>query len=104
MQIGGPGGMNLTGAASTAGASALFGATAPAPSGAKAEFLKRAQMTAAEQMRAQILDAMGLTEDDLKAMDTDKRAAAEAKIRDAIRTKVEEAEKEKKGVLLDIKA
>lgn len=48
------------------------------------EFLKRAKMTFAEQIRAQILEAHGITEDDLKAMDPKQREAIEEEIRKAV--------------------
>ncbi len=49
------------------------------------EFSKWAGMTPAERMRAQYLEARGLTESDLQAMAPDKRAALEAEIRDAVK-------------------
>lgn len=81
----------------------LFAPKAEPDSAAKTEFIKRARMTAAEQMRAQILESMGLKEEDLKAMSADDRAKLEAKIKETIKTKVEQ-EEAKKGVLVDIKA
>ncbi len=48
------------------------------------EFLKRAKMSLAEQIRAQILEAHGICEDELKAMDPTERAAIEEEIRKAI--------------------
>lgn len=48
------------------------------------EFLKRAKMSFAEQIRAQILEAHGITEDDLKAMDPKQREAIEDEIRKAV--------------------
>ncbi|WP_457586443.1 hypothetical protein [Ensifer canadensis] len=48
------------------------------------EFLKRAKMSFAEQIRAQILEAHGISEDELKAMDPEQREAIEDEIRKAI--------------------
>ncbi|MGH6805874.1 MAG: hypothetical protein ACREEJ_03355 [Ensifer adhaerens] len=48
------------------------------------EFLKRAKMTFAEQIRAQILEAHGITEDELKAMDPKQREAIEEEVRKAV--------------------
>jgi hypothetical protein len=105
MQIGGVGGLNIAAEARpAAGPEGLFGSQAPEPTGVRAEFLKRAQMSFADQMRAQLLDAMGLTEDDLKAMAAEERAVVEAKIKELIKTQVEQAELQKKGALVDITA
>lgn len=107
MQIGGLAGlgMGLVGAtAPTKPFQGLFASEAPAPTGARAEFLKRAQMSVAEQMRAQMLDALGLTEDDIRAMSPEQQAALEDKIKDMIKTRVEQADEQKNGALLDIKA
>ena len=43
-----------------------------------------AKMSLAEQIRAQILESLGLSEEDLKAMDADQRKAVEDEIRQAI--------------------
>lgn len=48
------------------------------------EFLKRAKMTLAQQIRAQILEAHGIGEAELKAMDPKERAPIEEEIRKAI--------------------
>jgi len=58
--------------------------TAPSGNSVSDEFLKRAKMSLAEQIRAQILESLGLNEEDLKAMDTDQRKAVEDEIRQAI--------------------
>lgn len=49
------------------------------------EFHDYADMTPAEKIRKSILDQMGLSEDSLKAMDPDARAAVEKQIADAIK-------------------
>lgn len=81
----------------------FFAAPQAEHSKTKAELLDRARMTPAQQMRASILDSMGLKEEDLKGMSTEKRQEVERKIEEMIRTKVEQAQ-EKNGGLLDIKA
>ena len=48
------------------------------------EFLKRAKMSLAEQIHAQVLESLRLSEEDLKAMDADQRKAVEDEIRQAI--------------------
>ncbi|HEV7308288.1 hypothetical protein [Ensifer sp.] len=57
---------------------------APSGNSVSDEFLKRAKMSLAEQIRAQILESLGLSEEDLKAMDPDQRKAVEDEIRKAI--------------------
>ena len=81
----------------------FFTPAAEPESPAKKAFMDRMKMTPAEQMRASILESMGIKEEDLKNMDPKKREAIENKIKEMIKTKVEQAE-EKKGVLVDIKA
>jgi hypothetical protein len=79
----------------------------PAPekeSATRTEFLKRARMTAAEQMRAQVLDALGLKEEDLAKMSPDARKKVEEKIKEMIKTKVEQAQEKKTGMLVDVVA
>lgn len=48
------------------------------------EFLKRAKMSLAEQIRAKILEAHGLSEEDLRSMDPKERAPIEEEIRKAV--------------------
>lgn len=52
------------------------------------EFLEWADMDPAERLRAQILQSMGISEEDLAAMSPEERAAAEADIREAIKEKL----------------
>jgi len=81
----------------------FFAAPEAEHSKTKTELLDRARMTPAQQMRASVLDALGYTEDDLKMMGTKEREKVEKQIEEMIRTRVEQAQ-EKKGGLLDIKA
>lgn len=48
------------------------------------KFLKYAQMSPMDRMRANILKSMGLSEQDLKNMTPDQRAAVEQKIKELI--------------------
>ncbi|WP_050424155.1 hypothetical protein [Bradyrhizobium tropiciagri] len=48
------------------------------------KFLKYAQMSPMDRMRANILKGMGLSEEDLKTMTPDQRAAVEQKIKELI--------------------
>ncbi|PAY04343.1 MULTISPECIES: hypothetical protein [Bradyrhizobium] len=48
------------------------------------KFLKYAQMSPMDRMRANILKSMGLSEEDLKNMTPDQRAAVEQKIKELI--------------------
>ncbi|MNT11116.1 hypothetical protein D3C72_1459790 [compost metagenome] len=48
------------------------------------EFLQQAKMNLAERIRARLLEALGLTEDDVKAMEPAKRAAFEEEVRKAV--------------------
>ena len=48
------------------------------------KFLKYAQMSPMDRMRANILKSMGLSEQDLKTMTPDQRAAVEQKIKELI--------------------
>lgn len=57
---------------------------APSGNSVSDEFLKRSKMSLAEQIRAQILESLGLSEEDLKAMDTEQRKAVEDEIRRAV--------------------
>lgn len=57
---------------------------APSGNSVSDEFLKRAKMSLTEQIRAQILESLGLSEEDLKAMDSEQRKAVEDEIRRAV--------------------
>jgi hypothetical protein len=77
-----------------------------APSAAEQAFNDYAKMTPAQKMRAAILGALGLTEDQLKAMSPKQREAVEAKIREIMKHKIEEAmaKQDKTGLMVDLKA
>jgi hypothetical protein len=55
------------------------------------KFLKYQNMTPAEKLRASYLSQMGISEDQLKAMDPIERAKVEAKIAEKIREQMAEA-------------
>jgi hypothetical protein len=82
-----------------------FGFVKPVkPSAAEQAFSDYAKMTPAQKMRAAILGSMGLTEEQLKAMDPKERQKIEDKIRAIIKEKVEQAVEKQTGVAVDIKA
>jgi hypothetical protein len=87
------------------GPAAGFSFAAPAKPGAAVQaFLDYQKKTPAEKMRDEILGAMGLTEDQLKAMDPKERAKIEEKVRELIKQKVEESTEKKTGQIVDVKA
>ena len=73
---------------------------------AKDEFLDYQKMTPAQKMRAAMLAKLGVTEEQLKAMSPEDRNKIEDQMKDMIKEQVMggEKDKEKKGVLLDLKA
>ncbi len=62
------------------------------------EFLDFASKTPAQKMRAMVLAEMGLTEEQLQALDPDARAEIEEKIRIRIEAKVRQGIEEQSGV------
>jgi hypothetical protein len=76
----------------------------PKRSAAEQAFLSYQKLTPAEKFRASILDSLHLTEDQLKALPPDKRAAIEKKIQDMIREKTQESVEKKTGLAVDLKA
>ena len=85
------------------GPASFFTPAAETQSSARKEFADIVNKTPAQQMRDQILKSLGLDEDKVKAMKPEEREALEAKIKEMIKDKIEQAA-EKKGVLVDIKA
>jgi hypothetical protein len=80
------------------------GLAAVAKPSAKDEFLKWAQMTPGERMRANMLSSMGLDEAKLAAMSEEEREKIEAQIREMIEVKVRaDVENGKTGVMVDQK-
>ena len=70
------------------------------PLDARDDFLDFAQKTPAEQMRAMILADMGLTEEQLAALDAKTRAEIEEKIRIQIESKVRQEIEKKSGTIV----
>jgi TPP-dependent pyruvate/acetoin dehydrogenase alpha subunit len=84
---------------------ALGAASASKPAGARSpadEFLALAQKSPAERMRDLILGKMGLTEQQLQAMDTESRKKIEEKIKEEIKKIVENSVEERTGMLIDL--
>ena len=67
------------------------------------QFLKYAQMSPMDRMRANILKSMGLSEDDLKNMSPEQQKAVEQKIKDVIEQQFEK-NAGKAGQAVDISA
>lgn len=86
----------------TSGATGLAGDLGT-PS-AEAEFLDYARMSPAQRLRASILDALGVSEDDLRAMEPKERKAMEQKIQEMIKAKIEGDPQARPGSLLDVQA
>lgn len=70
------------------------------PLSARDEFMDFAQKTPAEQMRAMVLADMGLTEEQLAALDAKTRAEIEEKIRIQIEAKVRQEIEKKSGAIV----
>ncbi len=67
------------------------------------QFLKYAQMSPMDRMRANILKSMGLTEEDLKNMSPDQQQMIKQKIKDLIEQQVQK-NADKQGQLVDVSA
>jgi hypothetical protein len=67
------------------------------------DFLNYVGKTPAEQMRDQILHSLGLTEDQVNAMNPADRAKLEQKVKELVREKVQESTEKKTGMAIDIK-
>ena len=100
-------GIGAASSMSTPPSAGLGAAKTPQSAGQKAldDFNAWTKMTPAQQMRAGILKSMGLSEDDLKAMDPKKRQAVEDTIRERIKdAAIRSAEKGKTGLVADVTA
>uniref|UniRef100_B0T941 Uncharacterized protein n=1 Tax=Caulobacter sp. (strain K31) TaxID=366602 RepID=B0T941_CAUSK len=92
-------------ARSLGAASGAASAQAPASSGSVVDdFLKVAKQTPAERLRAQMLEKLGKSEDDLKAMDAVARQKIEDQIKQAIREQLTGQDKPAAGAFVDLKA
>jgi len=77
--------------ADTAIALQLAEAEQPLEKSATEKFLDYARMSPSERLRDDVLKSLGLTEEDLEAMPTEERRAAEDKIRELIEEKIRQA-------------
>ena len=91
-------------ATKSADATSGSGMAAATDKTAKDDFLAYAQMTPAQKMRAAMLGKMGITEEQLKAMDPKERQKIEDKIKQQIKEQVENDPKMKQGSIVDMKA
>jgi hypothetical protein len=92
-----------TAAKPAAASSDPLAAAAPAKS-AKDEFMDYAKLTPAQKMRAAMLAKLGVTEEQLKAMDPKERQKIEDQLREQIKQQVQNDPNMKKGSLLDVSA
>ncbi len=86
------------------GATAQFASATSGLGGAKQELYDYASKSPAEKMRAAILGKLGLTEEQVAAMDPKERQKVEDQIKQMIKDEVTQQAEEKKGVLVDFKA
>jgi TRAP-type C4-dicarboxylate transport system substrate-binding protein len=71
---------------------------------ARTKFAEYMKMTPAEKMHAAMLQRLGVSEEEFKAMSADERAAIETKIKDMIKAEVENGpNKGETGLLADLK-
>lgn len=68
------------------------------------KFLEYARMTPAERFREDLLNSMGLTEEDVQKMSGEDRKAIEDEITRRIKEKIEQDSQQKAGFFTDIKA
>ncbi len=68
------------------------------------KFLAYARKTPAERFREDLLNSMGLTEEDLQGMNADDRKAIEEEITRRIKEKIEKDSQKQAGFFTDIKA
>ncbi|KQY97656.1 hypothetical protein ASD21_22760 [Caulobacter sp. Root1455] len=78
--------------------------TAGPAKSARDEFLDYAKLTPAQKMHAAMLERMGLTEDQVKAMPPEERQKIEDRIKQRIKEQVENDPTKAKGSLLDLSA
>ncbi len=81
-----------------------LGASGPKPKATTPaeEFLEYQKKSPAERMRDMILGKMGMTEEQLQAMDAADRKKIEEKIREEIKKLVENSVEKKTGVITDL--
>ena len=99
------------------GASPVAGASSTSPYGSngasgsiagqktpKEEFLEYARMTPAEKLRESVIRSLGVSEEELKRMDSKERQRIEEQVRELIRQKVESDGSDQKGAIVDVTA
>ena len=96
--------INQATAVKPADATSASGMTAAPTKTAKDDFLDYAKLTPAQKMRAAMLGKMGLTEEQLKAMDPKERQKIEEQLKAQIKAEIENDPKMKQGSFLDVKA
>jgi len=95
--IGGPSGITIgSPSAISSGSSRLEKPTA------QDEFLDYMKKSPAERMREMILGELGVTEEELRNMDSQERAKIEENIRETILEKVKESAEKKTGMIVDV--
>lgn len=95
-----------TATAPTATTGSTDSVSAAGTKSAKDEFLDYAKLTPAQKMRAAMLSKLGVTEVELKAMDSKDRQKIEDQIKEMIKQQVlgDDKDKIQKGTLVDLKA
>jgi hypothetical protein len=90
-------------AQSKSGSAATSLAAKPAETPAQ-KFLKYANMTPAERMQAQMLNELGITEDQFKAMSPAEQQKVLDKIRELVKQQVQNSSDKRTGMITDISA
>ena len=96
--------INKVTAAKPADATSALGMAAAPAKTAKDDFLDYAKLTPAQKMRTAMLGKMGLTEEQLKAMDPKARQKIEDQLKAQIKAQIENDPEMKQGSFLDVKA
>jgi TPP-dependent pyruvate/acetoin dehydrogenase alpha subunit len=69
-----------------------------------ADFMAYLSKSPAQRMRDEIMRELGVSEDELKAMNPEQRAKIEEKVKELVRQKVQEQTEKNTGVYIDLKA
>lgn len=93
-------GVSSTSSSATQNSASLTAKPPPAKS-AEEKFLEYAKMTPAERMHARMLAALGLTEDQFKAMSPAEQQKIEDKIREMIKQQVANSTDKRTGMITD---
>lgn len=101
--------MSISGISGSGSPSYGYGGVSPSTSDKIGEsvadkFLAYARKTPAERFREDLLNSMGLTEEDVQAMSGDDRKAIEEEITRRIKEKIEKDSQQQAGFFTDIKA